>query len=308
MNGHSMTERSAVISSPDDSPSLLAAKLQQGRFVVTAEVSPPRGCDTTDFLARARHIAPLVDAVNVTDNQGATMRLSPLAAAVLCRQVGIEPIMQLTTRDRNRLALQSDLLGAAALGIHNILALTGDHGSCGDQPASRQVFDLDSVQLLQVMTQLSAGTDLAGNRLHGAPRFFAGAAANPGAVPLEISLIKLRKKVAAGAHFFQTQAVFEPERLATFHGAVAPLGVSIVVGILLLRSAAMARRITERVPGLKVPQPLIDEMEQSADPVATGIQIARRLIIACRPYCHGIHLMTMGREELIPAILNDLQR
>lgn len=283
--------------------SSLQQKLESGTFVVTAEVCPPKGCDCTDFLEKSRALAPIVDAINVTDNQGANMRISPLAAAALLVREGIEPIFQITCRDRNRMALQSDLLGAAALGIRNVLALTGDHISFGDHRDARPVFDLDSVHLLKLIEILGQGKDLAGHPLLGAPQFYTGAAAAPEAEPFNLTLYKLENKAACGASFFQTQAVFDVDNLRRFREAVAHLQVKVVAGILLLKSAGMARFVTKNIPGLKVPAHLIEELEQTADPIATGVAIARRQVAQFRPFCDGVHIMAMGREDLIPAIL-----
>ncbi len=282
----------------------LQGKLAAGRFVFTAEVCPPKGTDCTDFLAASLTLAPIVDAINVTDNQGANMRISPLAAAALLIREGIEPIYQLTCRDRNRLALQSDLLGAASLGITNVLALTGDHISFGDHPQGKPVFDLDSVQLIQAIKGLNQGRDLSGLPLTGSPSFFCGAAAAPDADPFELSLVKLQKKVASGARFFQTQAIFDPERLRHFRDAVRHLPVKVIGGILLLKSAGMARYINRTIPGLTVPDNLIDELAHSENPGATGIEIACRLARQTAGICDGIHIMAMGREDLIPEIVN----
>ncbi|MCM2359672.1 MAG: methylenetetrahydrofolate reductase [Geobacteraceae bacterium] len=283
--------------------SKLQEKLDSGQFVITAEVCPPKGCDCTDFLAKARALRGLVDAINVTDNQGANMRISPLAAAALLVREGIEPIFQITCRDRNRMALQSDLLGAAALGVVNVLALTGDHISFGDHRQAKPAFDLDSVQLLQAIAGLTEGRDLAGNSLQGVPAFYPGAAAAPEATPFEPTLFKLEKKVVAGARFLQTQAVFDPARLRAFREAVAPLGVKVIAGILLLKSARMARFVTGNIPGLRVPDHLVSELENSPDPMAAGVAIARRLAAEISPYCDGLHIMAMGREDLIPEIV-----
>lgn len=283
--------------------SRLQQKLDAGQFVVTAEVCPPKGCDCGEFLAKAEALREYVDAVNVTDNQGANMRISPLAAAALLVRAGIEPVFQLTCRDRNRLALQSDLLGAAALGIVNVLALTGDHISFGDHPQAKPVFDLDSVQLLQAIAGLAGGKDMSGNPLHGAPLFYPGAAAAPEAEPFELTLYKLEKKAAAGARFWQTQAVFDPEKLRLFTTKVRHLNVKTIAGILLLKSAGMARYVNRNIPGLTVPSHLIDELESASAPLATGVEIASRLAAAVKPYCDGIHIMAMGREDLIPEIL-----
>ncbi len=287
--------------------SSLQKKLDAGTFVITAEVCPPKGCDCGDFLGRAASLRELVDAINVTDNQGANMRISPLAAAALLVREGIEPILQLTCRDRNRMALQSELLGAAALGIHNVLALTGDHISFGDHRQAKPVFDLDSVQLLQTIATLNGGKDLAGNTLHGIPSFYAGAAAAPDAEPFDLTLRKLEKKGIAGARFLQTQAVFDPQRLAMFTAAVRPLGMKVIAGILLVKSAGMARYVTANIPGLKVPPHLVTELEAAADPAAKGVEIARRLIAGVRSFCDGVHIMAMGREDLIPEMIKEIR-
>ncbi len=288
--------------------SRLQKRLDAGEFVVTCEVCPPKGCDCGEFLEKAGEVRECVDAVNVTDNQGANMRISPLAASALLVRSGIEPIFQITCRDRNRMALESDLLGAAALGIVNVLALTGDHISFGDHSQAKAVFDLDSVQLLHAIAGLGEGRDLTGNPLHGAPRFFVGAAAAPEAEPFQLTLFKLEKKVAAGARFFQTQAVFNAEKLKSFREALSHHNVKVIAGILLLKSAGMARYINARIPGLTVPQAIIEELEGAAKPIDKGVDIARRLAAEVRPFCDGIHVMAMGKEELIPEIIEGLPR
>lgn len=287
--------------------SRLQKKLDAGGFAITAEVCPPKGCDCGEFLEKAGDLREYVDAINVTDNQGANMRISPLAAAALLVRSGIEPVFQITCRDRNRMALQSDLLGAAALGIVNVLALTGDHISFGDHSQAKAVFDLDSVQLLQTIGELAEGKDLTGNTLQGAPRFYPGAAAAPEAEPFPLTFYKLEKKAAAGARFFQTQAVFNPEKLRTFRAAVSHLNVKIIAGILLLKSANMARYVNDHIPGLMVSATIVEELENAAAPLAKGIEIARRLAAEIRPFCDGIHIMAMGREELIPDIIKEVR-
>jgi 5,10-methylenetetrahydrofolate reductase len=233
------------------------------------------------------------------------MRMAPLAPAALLIKEGIEPILQMTCRDRNRLALQSDLLGAAALGIENVLLLSGDHARFGDHPQARSVFDLDSVQLLQAAAALMQGRDLAGKSLAGTPRFFAGAAVNPESDPLELVLQKFQKKVESGAHFFQTQAVFDVEKLARFMDAARPKGIPVLVGVLLLRSVKMARFLNEHIPGVRVSAACIERLEKAADPLAEGVAIARETVQEARRLCQGVHLMTLGREDLIPDILGD---
>ncbi len=280
----------------------LSEQLASGRFVVTAEVAPPKGIDLQEALSCAEGFDGIT-AVNVTDNQGANMRMSPLALAALLVRRGIEPVLQLTCRDRNRMALQSDLLGAAALGVENILLLSGDHARFGDHPAARPVFDLDSVQLLQVVRGLEEGHDMAGRPLRGAPHFFAGAAVSPEAEPFELMFQKCSKKAAVGARFFQTQAVFDPHRLERFMEAARPLGVPVLAGILLLKSARMARFLNEKIPGVRVPAHLVERLEASSHPLEEGVAIARDMTACARTLCAGVHLMTLGMEERIPEIL-----
>jgi methylenetetrahydrofolate reductase (NADH) len=282
--------------------SQLQQQLAAGAFVVTAEIAPPKGCDVSEALAKAQQLAG-VTAINVTDNQGANMRLCPLALASLLVREGFEPILQLTCRDRNRMALQADLLGAAALGIENLLLLSGDHARFGDHPQARPVFDLDSVQLLQVADGLTRGTDMAGKPLSGVPVFFAGAAVTPEAEPFELMFQKYRKKVENGARFFQTQAVFDTAKLAEFMEAARPLGVPVLLGVLLLKSAKMARFLNANIPGVMVPEELIGRLETAADPREEGVAIARELVADARQHCEGVHLMTLGAEERIPELL-----
>jgi methylenetetrahydrofolate reductase (NADPH) len=282
--------------------SLLERQLAAGQFVVTAEIAPPKGTDIAPALAKAKALQK-VTAVNVTDNQGANMRMAPLALAAHLVREGIEPILQVTCRDRNRLALQSDLLGASALGIENLLILSGDHLGFGDHPAARAVFDLDSVQLLQAVGGIMAGRDMAGKPFSGLPRFFPGAAVTPEAKPFELMFQKYDKKIMAGARFFQTQAVFEPESLERFMAAARPMGVPVLLGVLLLKSAGMARFLNERIPGVRVPERMIERLEKSGKPLEEGVVIAREMAGYARRLCQGVHLMTLGHEDRIPEIL-----
>lgn len=288
-------------------PTAIKRKLSEGTFVVTAELAPPHGCDLAAFRRMAALVAPHVDAINVTDNQGANMRMTPLAAAAQLVRDGIEPIMQLTCRDRNRLALQSDLLGAAALGVHNILALTGDDIGCGDHRQGRAVFDLDSVLLLKAIREMNAGRDMHGRPLDGCTEFFAGAAAAPEVEPFAVTRPKLAKKVAGGAAFFQTQAVFNPEKLAGFCREVAPHGAGVIAGILVLRSAKMADFINKNIPGLTVPAHVVERLASAGNPAAEGVRIATELAVQCRDICQGVHLMAMGRDEVVPEIVAALK-
>ncbi len=282
--------------------SRLQQQLAAGQFVVTAEIAPPKGADAAEALAKARTLEG-VTAINVTDNQGANMRMSPLALAGLLVGQGHEPILQLTCRDRNRLALQSDLLGAAALGVENLLLLSGDHARFGDHPEARSVFDLDSVQLLQVVAGLTAGHDMAGRPLSSAPHFCCGAAVSPAAEPFELMFGKFSKKAQAGAGFFQTQAVFDPRCLERFMAAARPLGVPVLLGVLLVKSARMARFLNQHIPGVRVPEALVGRLEGAERPLDEGVAIARELVAQARQLCDGVHLMTLGHEERIEEIL-----
>jgi methylenetetrahydrofolate reductase (NADPH) len=282
--------------------SFLSEQLGNGQFVVTAEIAPPKGTDLSGALAAVEKLTGIT-AVNVTDNQGANMRLSSLALAARLQQQGTETVLQLTCRDRNRMALQSDLLGAASFGIENLLLLSGDHSKFGDHPDSRPVFDLDSVQLLDMAAGLMAGTDMAGKSLDGVPEFFPGAAVNPAAEPFELMFQKVAKKVDSGARFFQTQSVFDRETLERFMLAMQPLQVPVIAGVLLIRSSRMARFLNDNIPGVQVPETLVQRLDSAEDPLAEGVEIAREAVAWARDHCQGVHLMTLGHEDKIPAIL-----
>ncbi len=283
--------------------SRLEQTLQAGRFAITVEIGPPKGVDVGHLLAAAERLRSYVHAVNVTDQQSSVMMLGSLTACHLLVERGIEPIYQVTCRDRNRIALQSDLLSAYALGIRNVLCLTGDHVSLGDHPHAKPVFDLDSVTLLRTLRTLEDGHDLVGKPLVGAPRFFPGAVVSPAAVPLGPQLAKMEKKVQAGARFFQTQAVYDPAVFERFMRRIEYLGVPVLVGIIPLKSAGMARFMNRNVAGVQVPESLIEEMTVTSDRVKTGVAIAARLIRAMMPMCQGVHLMPIGWEQHVPAIL-----
>ena len=285
--------------------SRLSEQLAAGRFVVTAEIAPPKGVAIDTVLDQAEALRE-VTAINVTDNQGANLRMSPVALAALLIREGYEPVLQLTCRDRNRMALQSELLGAALLGVENLLLLSGDHPSFGDHPESRPVFDLDSIQLLETVKNLCYGFDMAGKPLAGAPRFFPGAAAVPEAEPFELMFQKYRKKVLAGARFFQTQAVFDLEKLERFMAAARPLGVPVVAGVLLVKSARMGRFLNAHIPGVRVPEALIERLDKASRPLEEGIAVARELAAGIGGLCQGVHLMTLGQEKRIPEILANI--
>lgn len=282
----------------------LTELFQQGKFVVTSENGPPKGTDVAEMLENAEAMRGRVDAVNITDQQSSVMRLGSLAACSLLKQRGIEPIFQVTCRDRNRIALQSDLLSAAVLGIENVLCLTGDYVGLGDHPDAKPVFDLDSVSLLETVRRLQNGHDLADQELKGKPSFCAGAVVAPEADPVEPQIIKMEKKVKAGAQFFQTQAVYDPKAFESFMAQVKHLNVPVMVGIVLLRSAAMARFMNRNVAGIRVPDALIEEMDKAEDRTKKGVEIAARLIREMKGMCQGVHIMAIGTEKLVPSILD----
>jgi len=282
----------------------LREALESGEFVVTSEVGPPKGTDVAEMLSAAEMMRGRVHALNVTDNQAAVMRLSTLAACVHLKEHGFDPVLQVTCRDRNRLAMQSDLLGAASFGITNVLALTGDHVTVGDHPQAKPVFDLESVQLLGAIGALNGGHDMAGNELHGTPEFFAGAVVTPDAHPLAPQLAKFEQKVAAGARYFQTQAVYDPVSFREFMEHAHGLGAKVLAGIVVLRSARMARFMTKNIPGISVPLTLIDQLDGAEDPLATGIEMAVRFIEETRDISDGVHIMAVGAEHLVPRVLD----
>ena len=285
----------------------LAESIAAGKFVVTAEVGPPKGTDVAHLLEMTELLRDHVDAINVTDQQSSVMMLGSLTVCHLLRQRGIESVFQVTCRDRNRIALQSDLLSAAVLGIENVLCLTGDYVTLGDHPQAKPVFDLDSVTLLRAVAVLQEGHDLAGKPLRGTPTFFPGAVVSPGANPLSPQIAKMEKKIAAGARFFQTQAVYDPAQFETFVRQVEHLHVPILVGIILLKSAGMARFMNSNVAGVNVPDGLIEEIGSASRPdrPAKAVEIAARLIRDMKGMCQGVHIMTLGWERYVPQLLEE---
>jgi 5,10-methylenetetrahydrofolate reductase len=282
----------------------LTERFQKGQYVVTSEVAPPKGADVSGMLRDADTLRDKVHGINVTDQQGAVMKLGSLGGCRLLKERGLEPIFQLTCRDRNRIALQSDLLTASAFGVENVLCLTGDHVTLGDHPQAKPVFDLDSVSLLHAASELKQGRDLAGNALEGAPDFDIGCVVSPAADPLDSQLYKLERKVKAGAQFIQTQAVYDPRTFEDFMHRVQHLNVPVVLGIVLLKSARMARFMNRHVAGIQVPDHLIEEMESAGDKAEASVEISARLIRDMRPMCQGVHLMTLDWVHKVPAILD----
>ena len=282
-------------------------RLQSDKFLVTTEVGPPKGADVSEMVHHVDLLKDRVDAINVTDNQSSVMRYPSLGGCLYVKERGGEPIFQVTCRDRNRLALQADLLMAHSRGINNVLCLTGDCVDVGDHKEAKPVFDLDSVQLLNVLKTLESGVDMGGNELKGAPRFCAGASVHPEADFIEPQLIKFDKKVAAGARFFQTQGIFDLASFRRFMQYASRLDVKILAGIIVMASARMARYMNANVPGIMVPQEVVDELAtaEKGKGLQKGIEIAARFIqtIHEENLCHGVHIMAVGNEGIVPEIL-----
>jgi methylenetetrahydrofolate reductase (NADPH) len=286
----------------------LQSKLESGQFAISCEFGPLKGTDTHEIKENIEVLRGKVDAVNVTDQQSSVMRLGSLITSVLCVQGGLEPIFQMTCRDRNRIALQSDLLGAWVMGIKNVLALTGDLPALGDHPQAKGVFDLDSVTLLSAITRLNEGFDMADNELKGKPAFFPGAVVKVDSnteASAEMQILKFGKKIAAGAKFFQTQAVYDPKSFEKFMKRVEKHKVPVMAGIIPLKNAGMAKYMNANVAGVHVPDELIQKMSTAAkeDREKTGIQIAADLIKQMKPMCQGVHIMAIGWEKKVPEIM-----
>ena len=263
-----------------------------GEFVVSAEVGPPKGIHIDGMVEEAKKYLQKVNFVNVTDNQSSVMRLGSLATCKVLKDAGMTPIFQLTCRDRNRIALQSDLLSAAML---------------GDHPQAKPVFDLDSVSLLHAASVLESGKDLGGNELVGEPPKFAkGAVVSPCSDSVDAQLVKMERKVMAGAEYFQTQAVFEPEKFIKFMEQAKQFGKPVQVGIIIPKSAGMCKFMNNNVAGVHIPDELIAELQADKEKTKagiTGVEIAARIIRECKPYCQGVHIMSLGWESKVPALL-----
>lgn len=287
-------------------------KLESGQFVVTAEVGPPKGIDLKEMRSNIQLLVDRVDALNVTDNQSSVMRYPSIGGCIEIMKAGGTPIFQMTCRDRNRMALESDLLFAASCGIQNVLALTGDYITVGDHPQAKPVFDLDSTQLIEVMNRLSQGMDIGGNKLSGDtdhfPIFHPGAIVTPEADPIEPQLIKFEKKVKIGARFFQTQAIYDLDKFKKFMSYAKKFDAKILAGLVLLTDAGMAKYMNKNVPGIFVPQDLIDELNQAGKEkgLEKGIKITGRMIkeIKEQKLADGVHIMAIGLESVVPKILS----
>ena len=287
--------------------SLFEEKLNSNEFVVTTEVGPPKGVDVSEMVYHIDILKDKVDAINVTDHQSSVMRFPSLGGCLIVKELGGEPILQMTCRDRNRLALQADLLLAYSRGIVNVLCLTGDSVDVGDHKEAKPVFDSDSVQLLKMIRTMESGKDVGGNDLKGIPRFCLGASVHPEADLIEPQLIKFEKKVAAGAQFFQTQGIFDLASLRRFMQYASQFNIKILAGIIVLASARMAKYMNDNVPGIMVSQTIIDELAsvEKGKGRQKGIEIAARLMKTIKEenLSHGIHIMAVGNESVVPDIL-----
>ena len=284
--------------------------LTSGKFAVTAEAGPPKGTSAEAIRKKGELLRHCCDAVNVTDNQTAIVRMSSVAGCLLLKQQGIEPVMQMVVRDRNRLALQGDVLGAVALGIGNILCLSGDHQKFGNHPGAKGVFDIDSIQLLQALKMMRDEKKfISGEDVSGEVPLFIGAAANPFADPFEYRVNRLAKKIKAGADFIQTQAVYDVSRFAQWMAMLTEQGldkkVHIMAGVIPIRSAGMARYMRDYVPGVAVPDEIVTRMENSEAPKEEGVRIILEIIERLKdmPGVHGIHIMAVGWEDIVPEVV-----
>lgn len=283
--------------------SRLREALERGEFVVTGEIAPPRGTDLTRMRRAVETLAPHCHALNVTDNQGASLHLSSLGASKIILDMGVEPIFQQTCRDRNRLALQSDLLAAWSLGLENVLIVTGDDPRAGDHPQAKGVFDLDSTQLIAIARGMNEGHDMLGRPLAGASGFYIGAAVFPEAEPWDVQLARAMEKVAAGARFLQTQAVFDMHKLQRAVDALRPYGAKVIAGVLVLRSPRVVEFVNERLAGLMVPDPIADRIRRADDPVEEAITLAIEQVRAIRSIADGVHIMPLGLDDAVGRIL-----
>ncbi|KPK19643.1 MAG: methylenetetrahydrofolate reductase [Dehalococcoidia bacterium SG8_51_3] len=284
--------------------------LTGGKFAVTAEAGPPKGTSAEAVRKKGELLRHCCDAVNVTDNQTAIVRMSSVAGCLILKQQGIEPVMQMVVRDRNRLALQGDVLGAVALGIGNILCLSGDHQKFGNHPGAKGVFDIDSIQLLQALKMMRDEKKfISGEDVSGEVPVFIGAAANPFADPFEYRVNRLAKKIKAGADFIQTQAIYDVPRFAQWMAMLTERGldkqVHIMAGVIPIRSAGMARYMRDYVPGVAVPDEIVTRMEKSEAPKEEGVKIILEIIEKLKemPGVHGIHIMAVGWEDIVPEVV-----
>ncbi|MCL4378631.1 MAG: methylenetetrahydrofolate reductase [Actinobacteria bacterium] len=290
----------------------LKYRLKNGSFVFTSELGPPKGVLIDELKIKTDMLKEFVTAVNVSDLQGSNLSLNSLSVSHILSEFGLEPVMQITCRDRNRLALQSDILSAYILNIRNILCLTGDYITIGDHPSSKPVFDLDSVTLLYAIKKMEEGFDMAGNELKAKPRFFKGAAVNPEAdtdTSFELQLIKMKKKVDCGAEFFQTMPVFNTSKFKVFIDRIKKLDIKVpvIAGIQLIKSEKMANYMNKYIPGITVSDWIIKKIAEAENKADTSIKIAAEIINEIKPFCSGIHIGAQGWEQYIPVLLEKIE-
>ena len=285
--------------------SKLSEALDRGEFVVTGEIAPPKGSDLTAMRRSVELLAPYCHALNVTDNQGASLHLSSLAASKAVLDMGIEPIFQQTCRDRNRLALQSDLLAAWSLGLENVLMVTGDDPRAGDHPHAKGVFDLDSTQLASIARGMNEGHDMMGRELKGGTGFYVGGAMFPEAEPWDVQLARTEQKIEAGIRFFQTQAIFDIAKLERAVEALRPTGVKILAGVLVLRSARTIKFINEHLAGLMVPDHIAARIASAEDPAEEAVRLAIEQVREMRQIADGVHVMALGLDEAVGRIVEE---
>ena len=284
--------------------------LEGGMFAVTAEVGPPRGAVPSVIRRKGELLGPFCDALNITDNQTSIVRMSSLSGCVLLKELGVDPVMQIVCRDRNRIAIQSDVLGAVALGIGNILCLTGDYQSFGDHSSAKSVFDLDSIQLIQMLRQMREEKKfLSGESITGEVNLLIGAAENPFADPFEYRVPRLAKKVKAGVDFIQTQAIFDIDKFSKWMEMVTDRGLDkechILAGVIPIRTVGMARYMRDRVPGVDVPDSIVTRMEDAKEAKEEGLKICLETIEQIKEVrgIHGVHIMAVGWEDIVPTIV-----
>ncbi len=280
-----------------------ADALKSSRFVVTCELNPPKGVDLNRVYEKAELLRGMVTAFNITDSAGSNMTMAPIAVSHLLVDRGIETILQITGRDRNRLALQGELLAAHALGIRNVLCMSGDPPGGGDHPDAKAVFDLDAAALLRATSSLQSGADIAGNELKGTPEIFSGAVANPGAPDLDREVRRMEEKIEAGAVFFQTQAVYDAALFERFMNEARGFNVPILAGLIVLKSANMARNLNANLPGVFVPDAIISDLDSAESRARQSVEISARIIRDIRDMCDGVHIMAIGWEARVPQIL-----
>ena len=285
----------------------LTNKFKDNRFVVTSELTPPKGTDMEGLLLKARDLSGAVDAINVTDSHGSKMSLSPVAAAKLMKDIEVEPILQMTTRDRNRIALQSDMMGAWVLGIENVICMGGDPPNLGDHPEAKPVFDIPTEELIRAAASLNEGYDLMSNPLKGKTGFNVGAVVNPGAEDLSSEISRLEQKVNAGATYFQTQAVFDPTSFCSFMELIDHLDIRVLAGIMPIKSVKMAQYMNDNIPGIQVPDTIIKRIDRAKDVVEESLSISAEVIGGLKHSCAGIHIMAPGWEANIPRLLEDYE-